>query len=120
MAVELKDTIMPMAIPACQRKPAARQIAKTAAEFQADQKEHHNHAELGEIHDALTFLADPLKDERAHNDAGNQVTEHRSHAETFCHQNRNNRRSQIHECVYKKSLTMHSLASYSAMMSSRS
>ena len=52
-------------------------------QFKPDQKEHHDHAEFGKMHDVLPLLADKAETEGADEDAGQQVAQHGAHSQPF-------------------------------------
>jgi len=51
--------------------------------LQSDDKEHHDHPELGEMHHILPFSANESEGVRSNDDARDEVAQNRSQAEFF-------------------------------------
>ncbi len=76
-------------------------------QLQADQEQHHHHAELGKVHDVLPFVTDQPPAERTDDRPGDQVTEHRAQAEPLGQRHRHHRRRQVDECLEEQPFTVH-------------
>ncbi len=73
---------------------------KGRPEFEPDHKEHHHHAELGEVHDIVALSSEAHgigPDDRA----GQQVTDHGAQPQTLGQRHRDDRREQIDESLIK-------------------
>ena len=73
-------------------------------QLQANQKEHHHDAELGEVHDVFSLAADEAEKEGADQDPADQIPQDRSQAEPFGDGDENDRRRQIDESVLQESV----------------
>ena len=61
--------------------PLAHPPEGVRLQLQTDQEQHHDHAELGEVHDVLPLFADEPEQERADHDPGGEVAQDRAHAQ---------------------------------------
>ena len=68
-------------------------------QFQADEKEHHHHTEFGVVHNVLSCIADQAEEKGTDRDAGQEVSQDRSHAEPFGDGNEEDRRPQVDKGV---------------------
>ena len=86
---------------------AAQPPEQRGLQLQAHQEEHHDHAELGEVHHVLPFLADQAQGEWSDERTGDQIAEHRTQAESFGHGHGDDGGGQIHESLEEEAVAMH-------------
>jgi hypothetical protein len=72
---------MPQASAVCHGSPSTRPAhlpQQRRTKLEPHQEQHHDDAELGEVHHVLAFAADQTEAERTDRGTGDQVTEHRA------------------------------------------
>jgi len=68
-------------------------------QLQADQEEHHDDAEFSKVHDAFSLLPDKTETERADEDAGQQVPQHRPHPQALGQRHADQRRGKVDDSL---------------------
>jgi hypothetical protein len=83
-------------------------------QFKADEKEHHHHAEFGEVHDVLAFLAHKTKKEGADDNAAQEVAQHRTHSQLLRDGYEHDGGGEIDQGIVKKTAVHPSARSFPA------
>ena len=78
-------------------------------QFEADEEQHDDNAEFGEVHDMRALLADEAEQRRADDHARHQIAQHRTEPETGCHRSGNDGGGKIDEGAEEKILRVHRL-----------
>ena len=76
-------------------------------QFQADEEQHYDHAELREVGDLLALAADPAETPRADQRAGDQVAEHRAEPEALADDDGDQRRGEVEEGLGERAFEGH-------------
>ena len=78
-------------------------------QLESDQEEHHDHAELGEVHHVLSLFPDQAEREGADHHAGDEVSEDRAETEALGDRDRDHRGGEVDEGLPEEPFCVHAL-----------